>query len=164
MAVTVQKSVELTNADATPIVKANTTEMHGVIRIAFFTHAQAGVGDTGSSIGLCRLPAGRVRLLASMSKAYVNWTTSSATLDLGWDAYTNTAGATVAADADGLVDGLAVDTVGFQTFEGAIAANLLMGGAYVFDSQDGVVIRATATDNAQVAGDDLVGYLAYVVD
>ena len=55
MAVTVQKSVELTNADATPIVKANTTEMHGVIRIAFFTHAQDGTGDTGSSIGLCRL-------------------------------------------------------------------------------------------------------------
>ena len=39
-----------------------------------------------------------------------------------------------------------------------------MGGAYVFESQDGVVIRATATDNAQVSGDDLVGYLAYVVD
>tara|TARA_R110002072_G_scaffold144766_1_gene290787 strand:- start:367 stop:666 length:300 start_codon:yes stop_codon:yes gene_type:complete len=99
-----------------------------------------------------------------MSKAYVNWTTSSATLDLGWDAYTNQAGTAVAADPDGLVNALDVDTVGFQTFEGAIAANLLMGGAYVFESQDGVVIRATATDNAQVSGDDLVGYLAYVVD
>ena len=91
-------------------------------------------------------------------------TTSSATLDLGWDAYTDNAGSTVAADPDGLVNGLDVDTVGFQTFEGAIAANLLTGGTYVFDSQDGVVIRATATDNAQVAGDDLVGYMAYVVD
>ena len=164
MAVTVQKSTEYTNVTATPPVNNNTTEQHGVVRIAFFTHDQDGTGDTGSSVALARLPAGRVRLLSSMSKAYVNWTTSSATLDLGWDAYTNLAGTAVAADPDGLVNALDVDTAGFQTFEGAIAANLLMGGAYVFESQDGVVIRATATDNAQVSGDDLVGFLAYVVD
>ena len=99
---------------------------------------------------------------ASLSRAYVNWTTSSATLDLGWDAYTDLNGDAVAADPDGLVDGLSVDTVGFFTLEGAIAANLLTGGTYVFESKEGVVIRATATDNAQVAGDDLVGYIAYV--
>jgi len=164
MAVTSQKSVEHTNATASPVVKLSTTEQHGSVRIAFFTHDQVGTGDTGSSVALCKLPAGRVRLLMSLSKAYVNWTTSSATLDLGWDAYTDNAGSTVAADPDGLVNALDVDTVGFQTFEGAIAANLLTGGTYLFDSQDGVVIRATATDNAQVAGDDLVGYMAYVVD
>lgn len=164
MAVTTQKSVEYTNATATPVVNNNTTEQHGSIRVAFFTHAQVGTGDTGSSVALCRLPAGRVRLLASLSRAYVNWTTSSATLDLGWDAYTDLSSTAVAADPDGLINGLSVDTVGFQTLEGAIAANLLTGGTYVFESKDGVVIRATATDNAQVAGDDLVGYLAYVLD
>tara|TARA_R110000751_G_scaffold264535_3_gene363622 strand:+ start:4407 stop:4901 length:495 start_codon:yes stop_codon:yes gene_type:complete len=164
MAVTTQKSVEYTNATATPVVNNNTTEQHGSIRIAFFTHTQVGTGDTGSSAALCRLPAGRVRLLASLSRAYVNWTTSSATLDLGWDAYTNLSNTAVAADPDGLINGLSVDTVGFQTLEGAIAANLLTGGTYVFESKDGVIIRATATDNAQVAGDDLVGYLAYVLD
>ena len=130
--------------------------------MAFFTHDQVGTGDTGSSVALCELPAGRVRVLASLSRAYVNWTTSSATLDLGWDAYTDLNGDAVAADPDGLVDGLSVDTVGFFTLEGAIAANLLTGGTYVFESKEGVVIRATATDNAQVAGDDLVGYIAYV--
>ena len=164
MAVTTLKSVEHTNATANPVVHNNTTEEHGRVRIAFFTHAQVGVGDTGSSVALCTLPPGRVRLLGPMSSAYVNWTTSSATLDLGWDAYTNTAGATVAADPDGLVDGLSVDTVGFFSFEGAIAANVLLGGSLVFASKDGVVIRATATDNAQVAGDDIVGYMAYVLD
>ena len=164
MAVTTQKSVEYTNITASPIPSNNTTEEHGVVRVAFFTHDQDGTGDTGSSVALAKLPPGRVRLLSSMSKAYVNWTTSSATLDLGWDAYTNQAGATVAADPDGLVNGLDVDSVGFQTFEGAIAANLLTGGTFIFESKDGVVIRATATDNAQVSGDDLVGYLAYVLD
>lgn len=164
MAVTSQKSVEYANATATPTVKNSTTEQHGVVRIAFFTHAQVGTGDTGSNIALCELPAGRIRLLGSLSRAYVNWTTSSATLDLGWDAYTELDGDAVAADPDGLVNGLAVDTVGFFTFEGAIAGTLLTGGTHVFESKEGVVIRATATDNAQVAGDDLVGYLAYVAD
>jgi len=164
MAVTSQKSVEHTNATASPPVNASPAEAHGSVRIAFFTHDQAGVGDTGSSIALAKLPAGRVRLLSSLSRAYVNWTTSSATLDLGWDAYANPDGTAVAADPDGLVNALAVDTVGFFTFEGAIAANLLTGGTFVFESKEGVVIRATAADNAQVAGDDLVGYLAYVQD
>ena len=164
MAVTSQKSVEYTNATATPVVNNNTTEEHGRVRILFFTHDQDGTGDTGSSVALGALPPGRVRLLASLSRAYVNWTTSSATLDLGWDAYTAMDGSTTAADPDGLINGLSVDTVGFQTLEGAIAANLLTGGTYVFESKGGVVIRATAADNAQVSGDDLVGYLAYVLD
>ena len=82
MALTVQKSNEYTNATANPVVHNNTTEEHGRVRIAFFTHLQDGTGDTGSSVALVKLPPGRVRLLGPMSSAYVNWTTSSATLDL----------------------------------------------------------------------------------
>jgi len=164
MAVTTQKSTEYTNATATPIVNNTTTEEHGRIRVMFFTCLQDGAGDATSSVALGKLPPGRVRILASQSRAYVNWTTSSATLDLGWDAYTNLSGATVAADSDGLINGLSVDTVGFQTMEGAIAANLLTGGTYVFESKDGVVIRATSQDTAIATGDDLVGFLMYVVD
>ena len=63
-----------------------------------------------------------------------------------------------------MIDGLDVDTVGFQTLEGAVAGNLLTGGTYVFASKDGVVIRATSQDEAIADGDDLVGYLAYVLD
>jgi hypothetical protein len=73
-------------------------------------------------------------------------------------------GTTTAADPDGLINGLSVDTVGFQTLEGAIAANLLTGGTYLFESKDGVKIRATSQDTAIATGDDLVGYLAYVLD
>ena len=164
MAVTSQKSTEYTNATATPVVNNNTTEQHGRVRIAFFTHAQDGAGDATSSVALCELPAGRVRVLASLSRAYVNWTTSGATLDLGWDAYTDLSGTAVAADPNGLIDGLDVDAVGFQTLEGAIAANLLTGGTYVFESKDGVVIRATSQDVAIADGDDLVGYICYVLD
>jgi hypothetical protein len=164
MAVTTQNSTEYANTIAVPPVNNNTTEDHGRMRIMFFTCLQDGAGDATSSVVLGKLPPGRVRVLASLSRAYVNWTTSSAALDLGWDAYTAMNGSTTAADADGLINGLSVDTVGFQTMEGAIAANLLTGGTYLFESKDGVKIRATSQDTAIATGDDLVGYLAYVLD
>lgn len=161
MAVTTQKSTEYTNATATPPVNNSTAEEHGRVRVLYFTHDQSGAGDATSSVALGKLPGGRVRVLLSSSNAYVNWTTASATLDLGWDAYTDLDGNAVAADPDGLLDGLSVDTVGYQNFG---ADQTATGGTYVFESKDGVVIRATSQDTAIVAGDDLVGYLLYVID
>ena len=163
MAVTTQKSTEYTNATATPVTLNEANVYHGRVRIAYFTHDQDGVGDAVSSVALCSLPAGKVKVLLKSSNAYVNWTTSSATLDLGWDAYTDINGDAVAADTDGLVDGLDVDTVGYQTLEGALAGIIATGGTYTFETQSGVVIRATSP-TAMVDGDDLVGYLLYVVD
>ena len=163
MAVTTQKSTEYTNATATPVTLNEANAYHGRVRIAHFTHDQDGVGDAGSSVALCSLPAGKVKVLLKSSNAYVNWTTSSATLDLGWDAYTNISGTAVAADPDGLVDGLDVDTVGYQTLEGALAGIKATGGTHTFESQGGDDIRATSP-TAMVDGDDLVGYLLYVVD
>ena len=163
MAVTTQKTTEYTNATATPVTLNEANVYHGRVRIAYFTHDQDGVGDAGSSVALCSLPAGKVKVLLKSSNAYVNWTTSSATLDLGWDAYTDINGDAVALDIDGLVDGLDVDTVGYQSLEGALAGIKATGGTYTFESQSGVVIRATSP-TAMVDGDDLVGYLLYVVD
>ena len=161
MAVTTQKSTEYTNATATPVTMNEAHVYHGRVRIAYFTHDQDGAGDATSSVALCSLPAGKVKVLLSSSNAYVNWTTGSATLDLGWDAYTNISGTAVAADADGLLNGLSVDTVGYQNFG---ADQVATGGTYTFETQGGVVIRATSQDTAIAAGDDLVGYILYVVD
>ena len=161
MAVTTQKSTEYTNATSSPVVQNAVHDYHGRVRIAYFTHDQDGAGDAGSSVALCSLPAGKVRVLLSSSNAYVNGTTGAATLDLGWDAYTNTDGNAVAADIDGLVDGLDVDTAGYQNFG---ADQTATGGTYTFETQGGVVIRATSQDTAIAAGDDLVGYILYVVD
>ena len=161
MAVTTQKSTEYTNATANPVVQNAVHDYHGRVRIAYFTHDQDGAGDATSSVALCALPAGKVRVLLASSSAYVNWTTGSATLDLGWDAYTNTDGTAVSADPDGLVNGLNVDTAGYQTFGAGTAAT---GGTYLFESQGGVVLRATSQDQALASGDDLVGYMMYVVD
>lgn len=161
MAVTTQKSTEHTNATATPVTLNPTTDYAGRVRIMYFTHNQSGAGDATSSVALGTLPAGKVKVLLSSSNAYVNWTTNSATLDLGWDAYTDGDGNSVAADADGLVNGLNVDTAGQFSFGAGQAAT---GGTYTFNSKSGVTIRATSQDTAIANDDDLVGYILYVVD
>lgn len=161
MAVTSEYSTEYDTAYVSESGKLRPDQAAGRVRCAYFTHDQSGAGDATSSVALAKLPAGNVRLLSSQSKAYVNWTTASATLDLGWDAYTDPDGAAVAADPNGIDDGLNVDTAGYQTFGAALTAT---GGTKLFQSQDGVVIRATSQDTAIASGDDLVGYLLYVVD
>lgn len=165
MVATTQKSTEYTNATAVPVVNNSPAEMGGRIRVAFFTHDQSGAGDATSSIALCKLPAGRVRLLLGSSFMYVNWTTTSATLDLGWDSYTGQDGVAVDADPNGLIDGLDVDAVGLRSGEDLVTAlTNTVGGTKLFESKDGVVLRATSQDTAIVSGDDLVGYIMYVVD
>jgi len=161
MAVTTQYSTEYNQAYVAASGNLETNEMRGRVRVAYFTAAQDGAGDAGSSFALVKLPPGKVRLLAAMSKAYVNWTTGSATLDMGWDAYVEQDGTAVIADPNGIDDGIDVDAAGYQTFGSALVAT---GGTKVFNSRDGVVIRATSADTAIVSGDDLVGALLYVVD
>jgi hypothetical protein len=163
MAVTTQKSTEYTNATATPVTPNNTTEMHGRERIMFFTHDQDGVGDAGSTVALGELPAGRVRIIGGLSRFYCNWTASSQTMDVGWESFTAMDGTTTAADPDGLVDGLDVDAVGYFSLESNVAAGKATGGTHVFESKDGVVIAAKAIA-ALASGDDLVGYITYIVD
>ena len=164
MAVTTQKTTEYTNATADPVVNNESTEYQGRLRVMFFTHDQDGAGDATSSVAIGKLPSGRVRVLLGLSRMYCNWTTSSATLDLGWDAYTDGNNTAVAADPDGLIDGLSVDTAGYFNMEGALAGIKATGGTYVFQSMGGVVIRATSQDTAIADGDDLVGYIVYVID
>lgn len=162
MAVETEYSTEYTQGHITANAdKLDTSEMHGRVRMAFFTHDQATAGDATSIITLAKLPPGRVRLLASQSKAYVNWTTASATLDMGWAAHVDEDGDAVAADVDGIEDGLSVETAGYQTFGGALTAT---GGTKVFNSREGVDITVSSTDTAIALGDDIVGYLLYVVD
>lgn len=164
MAVTTQEATEYTYLTSATPTTMYPDQYHGRVRSVKFNHTQSGAGDATSSAAIAKLPAGRVRLLLAPSYAYVNWTTASATLDLGWDAYINASdGATVTADPDGLVNGMDVDAVGLRNFStGAVAALLLDGYEKVFESRTGVVIRATSQDTAIADGDDLCGRLFYI--
>jgi len=168
MAVTTQNSTQYANTVAVPSVMNDPSDHHGRMRIMYFSHDQDGAGDATSSVALGKLPAGKVRLFMGLSRAYVNWTTSSATIDLGWDAYIDLAGDAVAADPDGLINGISVDTVGYFSLEGASGGTgaplKATGGTKLFESQGGVLIRATTQDVAIVDGDDLAGYMVYTID
>jgi hypothetical protein len=163
MAVTTQLSAEYTIQTTTPIVNSNTTDKHGKYRTLFFSHDQDGAGDANSTVTLGKLPAGKVKIIGGLSRFYCNWVTGSQTMDLGWKAYTDLNGDAVALDVDGLVDGLDVDAVGYFDMEGNTAAGKLKGGTYTFESRDGVEITALAIA-ALVDGDDLCGYITYVID
>ena len=163
MAVTTQLSAEYTIQTTTPIVNSNTVDKHGKLRTLFFSHDQDGAGDANSTVTLGKLPAGKVKIIGGLSRFYCNWVTGSQTMDIGWAAYTDLDGDAVALDVDGMVDGLDVDAVGYFSMESNTAAGKLKGGNYTFESRDGVVIQALAIA-ALVDGDDLCGYITYVID
>ena len=117
MAVTTQNSTEYAATLATPLVKASARSNTGKLRTLAFSFNQDGVGDAGSIIVLGKLPAGRVKIIGGLSRFYCNIVASSATIDIGWQAYNDTSGTAVTADPDGMVDGLDVDTVGYQTMK-----------------------------------------------
>jgi len=159
MAVTTQKSTQVTNFDAEPAVMEETSDIHGRLRIAYFDHTQSGAGDATSSVEIVRLPPGTVRLLGALSRIEHAWTTASATMDVGWDAYTDLDGDAVAADADGLDNGIDVDTAGVTAIGSTQAAD-----TKTFISRDGVSIRLTSQDTAIADTNTASGYLVYVVD
>ena len=166
MAVTTQNSTQYANTVATPVVNNATADLHGRLRTAYVTTAQSGAGDATSSVALFKLPAGKVRLNIAKSYLYVNWTTASATLDLGWDAYTGQDGVAVAADPNGLANAIDVDTVGARTGAtlATLAAVIAQGGTFLFESKDGVVIRATSPTAAIADTDTIAGTFEYVID
>ena len=162
MAVTTQNSTEYAATIATPLVKAGAVSNTGKIRTLAFSFNQDGVGDAGSKIVLGKLPAGTVKIIGGLSRFYCNIVASSATIDIGNQAYVNTSGETVAEDVDSMVDGLDVDTVGYQTMEGNTAATKLLGGNHTFSSKDGVVIEITSVA-ALADDDDVDGVISYIV-
>ena len=167
MAVTNQYGTEYTQALITkPSSHLDTSTWGGRLRGAFVSHVQSGAGDATSDVTIWKVPPGTVRLILPMSFLYINWTTTSATIDIGWGAYTDLNGDAVAADPNGLVDGLSVDTVGVQAFEElALLAGLVTSGyTKVFSSRDGVDLKLTSQDVAIANADAVYGMLTYMQD
>ena len=100
MVVTVQNSLQIDNLAASPPVIENTHNLHGVLRIAFFSHTQVGAGDTVSTVKIVKLPPGKIRVLGSLSRIEHNWSISTVDMDVGWKAYVDLDGDAVAADDD----------------------------------------------------------------
>lgn len=163
MTVTNQESVQYANAFTDEPREMNPASMWGGnLKVMFFDHTQDGAGEATSDVKLVKLPPGRVRVLWDLSSAYVDWTTGSATMDIGWDAYTKLDGSTQDADPNGILDGLDVDSAGYQSLRGALTA--ATGGTTEFVSKDGVTIIATSQDVALAASSTIRGFIVYVSD
>lgn len=164
MAVTTQNSVEVAKMVSNPPTLIDPTVANGKLRFAYFSHTQDGAGDATSSVRIAKLPRGKVRLLPCLSLIQHNWTQGSATMDIGWDGYTQPDGTEVAADPNGIDDGLDVDTAGVLSGEDLAGQLTAAGRTKLFNSKEGVDIRLTSQDVALADDSTVTGYLVYVVE
>ena len=162
MAVTTEYSDQYTESYVTiPAKVPETHEWMGRFRIGFFTFTQgSSAGDAGSYAYLIKLPAGKVRLMLSMSRVHSSALGSSRTMDLGWTAYTDDDGDAVAADPNGLDDG--VDVSSAVAF--APAGTVVTHETKLFESKEGVVLTAQVNDGTLPAAATIGGHFVYVID
>ena len=153
-------SVEMTKVLATPPVPLSPIDHHGKLRMAAVTYQQVANGSAGDILQMCKLPAGRVKLHGLLSNLYINLTTGSMKVEVGWLAYTDLDNAAVAADPNGLDSTLDVDTAGIFNIGAVLAA---VGNVKTFESTEGVILTMTLTTDV-AANDDVNGYIAYVLD
>ena len=160
MAVTTQKSAEVTNITASPPTMLDTSSLHGRLRVAYFLHTQDGAGDATSTVDLVKLPAGKGRILIRSSFLASSAFGSGRTLDVGYTAHTDNNGDAVAADVDALEDAL----------NNSSATNAFLGvgtGAadtYLYDSNAPLTIQAICLGDTFPTAATLEGYIVYVVD
>lgn len=161
MAVTQEKSTQVTNSEASPSAFNPTTDWHGRLRFARFNFTQgSSAGDAGSLAELVKLPHGKVRVVLPLSRVAFSALGASRTMDLGWLAYTNDSGTAVAADPNGLDDGVDVSSAGSVNPGGTVGGD----ETYLFESETGVTVTAQINDGTIPAAATLDGYIAYVVD
>ena len=155
-------SEQVTKLDSVPAEPVNVNELHGKVRIARFDYTQAAEGAIGTVIELVKLPAGKVRILGKNSALYHTALGAGVTLDVGWDAYKSQSdGSAVAADPDGLDDGLDVAAAGTKEL---CSVQVTDGASKLIDSQDGVTITCTIGGAVIPAAGELNGYICYVAD
>lgn len=161
MAVTAESSTQVTNVDATPVTLVDVNEWMGRLRFFLFNFTQgAAAGDAGSTAQLVKLPGGDVRLVLPLSHVRHSAFGASRTLDLGWEAYTDNNGDAVAADPNGLDDGVNVSAAGSFTPAGTVSGD----ETYEFSNRGGVYIAAQCNDGTLPAAGTLDGFFVAVID
>lgn len=165
MAVTNEKSTQVTNQDATPQVKNAKFEEGGMVKYLFFSFTQGvAAGDAGSTATLCRIPGGQGKVLPKLS--HIAWAAFGAarTLDVGIAAHTKRDGTTQSAQSDVIDDGRDVSSAG-NGLMGA-GTNGAQSVAYDIGGTTGQVARAdvvaTVAGGTIPAGTTLTGWIAYV--
>lgn len=132
---------------------------HGKLRIQHFTlPATTVAGDANSTIELCQLPPGEVRILPALSKIEHSAFGAGRTLDVGHRKYQkrgDPAEDLEAEDPDAFIDGLDVAAAG---------ADVAFGTGLGFDvfSTGGVNVFATVLGDTIPVGATVSGYIVYI--
>ncbi len=172
MAVTNEKSTQVSNLEAQPPVGLPTTDWKGVKRIMRFTFTQgSNAGDAGSTAELVKLPAGNIRVLTAECNMHRSAFGSGRTLNIGHRAYQEPSGpggtgADVAEDDNAFLSALAVATAGAALWNaGTLGAGVdgLDQSAYI-SSREGVMVYATVAGGTIPVGATLTGYVTYIQD
>jgi hypothetical protein len=154
-------STQVANTVAAPPVMNDANLWNGKMRFYEFDYTQSGIATIADTMAAIKLPAGKVRLVLPLCRIAFSAGGASSTMDVGWEAYTDSDGTTaVAADPNGLDDGIDTSGAGSSVLGGTV------GGAetYLFDSLDGVTITLQINDTAFPDAGTLKGYFVAVME
>lgn len=163
MAVTAQKSTQVTSMTATPPVRLGTSEHHGVVRVAYFSCTQSGAGDAASTLDLVRIPAGKVRILKMSSKLICSAWGAARTLNVGHTGYTKPDNSAQAASAACIADTIDVSAAASKEL-GTGTGGLGTDPTLLIESTSGALIQAVVAGGTIPDGATLNGYVSYVMD
>ena len=152
MAVTNQASVQAA-IQANPSTGRLQPADMGDVRLAYFSHTQAGAGDATSTVDLIRLPAGRVRVIGHLSRVNTSAFGASRTLAIGHAAAFAVGGAAIDADDDAFAAATSVASEG--GFAGA--------GFSLIETESGIPVIATVAGGTIPDGATVEGVIAYMV-
>lgn len=157
---TTYNSTQYANGVASPPVLNDANVQAGRQRHYEFDYIQALISVAADDVRAIKLPAGKVRLVLPLSRIAFSAGGASRTMDIGWEAYTESDGTAVAADPNGLDDGIDISSAG------SVIPSGTLGGAEtkLFDSRDGVVITLQINDGTFPADGTLDGFFTVVAD
>lgn len=144
--------------------RATPIEDHGKLRFQAFDFTAAAAGDATSTINLCNLPSGRVRVLPWLSRISNDATNAGVTLSVGTLAYENRDSG--APDDPGLqaADPVALTPVALDI--SAANDSVPLGQVYKYDfySKAGITVQATVNVGIIPLGTKVSGMIAYIYE
>lgn len=149
-------TVEVANLVAVPQVVMHSSEMNGRIRPLGMTYLQVGAGSVADTIVLAKLDPGIERLY--LPQWYLKYSAGggTATLAIGWRAYTDLDGNVVAESVAGIRAATSVVAAG--DIIGAEWAGVVTNGVKEFQSREGVEIFATVAGSGLPDAMTIAGY------
>lgn len=158
MATTQQKTDIKTNQDATTPPVRNSRA--GYVYYQPFSHTQSGAGDDGSDVTIWTIPAG-CRIIPHLSTLRFSAFGAARVMQIGHKAYTDSDGATIAANLNAFVSAIDVSAAGFKHWiEGTLGDGMDANHTRLFKRPADLIVTVTGGTWPDLA--TIVGLIAYM--